>query len=95
MLGSDVVEVQEAGDTYRETVNRVVEFGLAYRADTLEAFMRSRNGRGTRAGLPRGFDHRGCESYFDLMTDGLTLAAVFTPDDNAGRWRSWRSGRLW
>jgi hypothetical protein len=41
VLASEVLEVQVAGDTYRETVNRVVEFGLAYRADTLEAFMRS------------------------------------------------------
>lgn len=41
VLASEVIEVEDGAEKYRETINRVVEFGLAYRADTLSEFMKS------------------------------------------------------
>lgn len=39
VLASEIVEFKESQREYRETVNRIVEFGLAYRSEVVEAFM--------------------------------------------------------
>lgn len=39
VLASEIVELKEGEREYRETVNRIVEFGLAYRSEVVEAFM--------------------------------------------------------
>lgn len=39
VLASEVVELNEGEREYRETVNRIVEFGLAYRSEVVNAFM--------------------------------------------------------
>ncbi len=39
VLASEVVEVQDGLDSFRETINRVVEFGLAYHCDELLTFL--------------------------------------------------------
>jgi hypothetical protein len=38
VLASEVVEFTERGRELRETVNRIVEFGLAYRVEVIQAF---------------------------------------------------------
>ena len=43
VLAAEVVEVDDGEMKYRETVNRIVEFGLAYRSETLETFLASTN----------------------------------------------------
>lgn len=40
VLASEIVEHSSGGSHYRETVNRIVEFGLAYRVEEIEAFAR-------------------------------------------------------
>jgi hypothetical protein len=39
VLASEIVESKEGEREYRETVNRIVEFGLAYRSEVVAAFM--------------------------------------------------------
>ena len=39
ILASEVVEVQDHRERFRETVNRIVEFGVAYHPATLERFL--------------------------------------------------------
>jgi hypothetical protein len=48
-LASEVVELEDDSARYRETINRIVEFGLAYRADTVQAFLAE---RGVAGALP-------------------------------------------
>jgi hypothetical protein len=39
VLASEIVELKEGEREYRETVSRIVEFGLAYRSEVVETFM--------------------------------------------------------
>jgi hypothetical protein len=39
VLASETVELKDGEREYRETVNRIVEFGLAYRSEVIEGFM--------------------------------------------------------
>jgi hypothetical protein len=39
ILADEIVEVREDGREYRETVNRIVEFGRAYRSEVIEGFL--------------------------------------------------------
>jgi hypothetical protein len=39
VLAAEVVDVQEGDQRYRETVNRIVELGLAYRSEVVEGFL--------------------------------------------------------
>jgi hypothetical protein len=41
VLASEVIEYTEGGTQYRETVNRIVEFGVAYRVPVLADFLRT------------------------------------------------------
>jgi hypothetical protein len=41
VLASEIVEFREGEREYRETVNRIVEFGLAYRSEVITNFLRT------------------------------------------------------
>ena len=39
VLASEIIDLKDGEREYRETVNRIVEFGLAYRSEVIEAFI--------------------------------------------------------